>query len=84
MQFNSLSEFVSMGGYGFFVWISFGLSFFALILLTGWSFWHKQYLFKSAKLQLERAARIKAARKNAVVEQNDTAKTKLTDSQISE
>ena len=65
MQFNSLSEFLSMGGYGFFVWISFGLSFLVLLLLTGWSFWQKQYLFKSAQLQLERAARIKAARKSA-------------------
>lgn len=82
MQFDSLSEFLAMGGYGFFVWISFGLSFFALILLTGWSFWQKQYLFKSAQLQLERAARIKAARKNATsaeASKENAVKTNVTD-----
>jgi heme exporter protein D len=26
MQFNSISEFFAMGGYGFYVWGSFGLS----------------------------------------------------------
>jgi heme exporter protein D len=30
MQFNSFSEFINMGGYGFYVWLSFGAA--ALIL----------------------------------------------------
>lgn len=30
MQFNSVSEFFAMGGYGYFVWMSFGVT--ALVL----------------------------------------------------
>lgn len=30
MQFNSISDFINMGGYGFYVWLSFGAA--ALIL----------------------------------------------------
>jgi heme exporter protein D len=26
MQWNSLSEFLAMGGYGFYVWVSFGVT----------------------------------------------------------
>jgi len=33
MQFNSFSEFISMGGYGFYVWLSFGLAALLLIIL---------------------------------------------------
>lgn len=32
-QFNSISEFFAMGGYGFFVWLAYGLSFMAIALL---------------------------------------------------
>ena len=39
MQWNSLSEFISMGGYGFFVWGSYGVTFVLLaaelIMLRG-------------------------------------------------
>lgn len=34
MQFSSFSEFIDMGGYGFFVWLSFGAAALLLILLT--------------------------------------------------
>ena len=27
MQWNSFSEFISMGGYGFYVWLSYGVTF---------------------------------------------------------
>ncbi|HEX5702244.1 MAG TPA: heme exporter protein CcmD [Pyrinomonadaceae bacterium] len=30
MQWNSLSEFINMGGYGFFVWGSYGVTFILL------------------------------------------------------
>lgn len=32
MQFNNLSEFLAMGGYGYFVWMSFGITAAALVL----------------------------------------------------
>jgi heme exporter protein D len=33
MQFNSFSEFINMGGYGFYVWLSFGVAALILTLL---------------------------------------------------
>lgn len=33
MQFDSISAFLDMGGYGFYVWLSYGVSFIALALL---------------------------------------------------
>jgi heme exporter protein D len=34
MQFSSFNEFISMGGYGFFVWLSFGATALLLTLLV--------------------------------------------------
>lgn len=34
MQFDSISAFFDMGGYGFFVWLSYGVTFAALALLV--------------------------------------------------
>ncbi|PKI14140.1 heme exporter protein CcmD [Colwellia sp. 12G3] len=33
MQFNSFSDFINMGGYGFYVWLSFGAAALILTLL---------------------------------------------------
>lgn len=33
MQFNNFSDFINMGGYGFYVWLSFGATALILILL---------------------------------------------------
>lgn len=63
MQFDSFSEFVAMGGYGFFVWLSFGVSFLALAGITLFSFWYRRFLVKKALSEMARMQRIKAARK---------------------
>lgn len=34
MQFDSFSSFVAMGGYGFFVWLSYGSALLLFVLLT--------------------------------------------------
>jgi heme exporter protein D len=34
MQFDSFSAFIAMGGYGFYVWLSYGISIMALALLV--------------------------------------------------
>ncbi|TWX70199.1 heme exporter protein CcmD [Colwellia sp. C1TZA3] len=34
MQFDSFSAFIAMGGYGFYVWLSYGVSLMALALLV--------------------------------------------------
>lgn len=53
MQFNSFSDFLAMGGYGFYVWLSFGISA-ALILALIFSsiLSHKQVLKNIASQQL--------------------------------
>lgn len=33
-QFENLNEFLNMGGYGFYVWLSWGLGFFVILLLA--------------------------------------------------
>ena len=63
MAFDSFVEFIAMGGYGFYVWISFGLSFLCLILLAVRSFWYKKKLITIALAEMQRSERIKAARK---------------------
>jgi heme exporter protein D len=32
MHWNSVSEFLAMGGYGFYVWGSFGITFFCMVI----------------------------------------------------
>jgi heme exporter protein D len=78
MQFDSLADFFAMSGYGFFVWIAFGLSFLALFILVGFTFWQKRHSYKVAATQLERAQRIKAARKNKQKEALESAKAEAT------
>jgi len=34
MQFDSFADFINMGGYAFYVWLSFGVSFGLLFMLT--------------------------------------------------
>ncbi|MFC3031770.1 heme exporter protein CcmD [Pseudoalteromonas fenneropenaei] len=65
MQFASFSDFLAMGGYGFYVWLSFGSC--ALILLgIFFSSWFDSKQLKSAiREQMAREARIKQAREEA-------------------
>lgn len=57
--FASLQEFLAMGGYGFFVWLSFGVS---LLLLVGLH-WHASRAERQFKqlyaLRLAREARVR-------------------------
>jgi len=63
MQFDSFDAFWDMGGYGFYVWLSYGLTVLLLVLLV----WFSQQGHSKAKKQiakkLQREARLKAAAK---------------------
>lgn len=61
MQFSNLNEFLAMGGYGFYVWLSFGLTLIVIALLTMDSSLAKNKLFKSALQQEQRKQRIAQA-----------------------
>lgn len=61
MHFDSMNAFWAMGGYGLYVWLSFGLGFLCLALLWLDSVWSKRKLFKQVLTEQVRLARIKAA-----------------------
>lgn len=61
MAFNSISAFFAMGGYGFYVWLAYGLTFLALILLVINSVTQKNKILKHVEQRLSREQRIKKA-----------------------
>lgn len=66
MQFESFSDFIAMGGYGFFVWLSFGscAAILAGILISSLN--DSKKLKKEISAQMAREARIKKAKKEEV------------------
>ena len=48
MQFDSFSQFLAMGGYGFYVWLSFGSG----LVLIGLLIVHSRYQHSSVKQQI--------------------------------
>lgn len=62
MAFDSFSDFLSMGGYGFFVWLSFGVSLVAMLALVVESRWAYRQLFIKMGQEQARKKRIEAAR----------------------
>ena len=64
MHFDNLNEFFNMGGYGLYVWLSFGAGTICLIGLWIDSVLNKKALFKHVMAEQARQARIKAAAKS--------------------
>jgi heme exporter protein D len=73
MQFDSISAFLDMGGYGFFVWLSYGVSAFLLAALVYSSHNnHKNVINKIAqRLQREIKLRKAAEKSSAEAKQTD-------------
>lgn len=63
MQFDSWSEFVAMGGYGFFVWLAFGVSVLAMALILIDSVRQRRVLKDKLNSELARKARIEAVKR---------------------
>ena len=62
MQFNSFSDFIDMGGYGFYVWLSFGAAALILtVLLMSSKAGHQQIINQIAKRK-QREDKLKQAR----------------------
>lgn len=59
MQFDSFQAFLDMGGYGFYVWLAFGVTFLALMVLVYESIWAKKQLIVRFGAQIARKKRIK-------------------------
>lgn len=58
MAFDSWQAFVDMGGYGFYVWLAYGLS--ALVMLAVWGHarWVQGQLKQQCEQQLQRRQRL--------------------------
>jgi heme exporter protein D len=69
MQFESFADFLAMGGYAFYVWLSFGVTFVAMAIVAVQSFIKHRGLLKQVVVEKERKARIKKARQ----QQQDSA-----------
>jgi len=67
MQFESLADFINMGGYAFYVWLSFGVTFAAMAIIAIQSFIKHRNLLRQVVVEQERKARIKQARQQQVL-----------------
>ena len=76
IQFDSWSSFIAMGGYGFYVWAAFFVTFVGLGLLALEVYWRRHKLTAEVSAHMARAARIVAARE-ARAKQKDTAVNEL-------
>ncbi len=59
MQFDSFSDFIAMGGYGFYVWLSFGTCALILLSILFSSLRDKKQILTSVEQQIARETRIK-------------------------
>ncbi|MGV2873250.1 heme exporter protein CcmD [Colwellia sp. E150_009] len=74
MQFDSFSDFLAMGGYGFYVWLSFGISAaLILVLIFNSILSHKQVLKNIASQQL-RENKLRQLRKQRSNNNHNTIK----------
>lgn len=62
MHFDSLSDFLAMGGYAGYVWSAFGITFFSMLILWVASVRRSRALLKQVKAKIARQARIDAAK----------------------
>lgn len=64
MFFQSWSDFFAMGGHGFYVWLSYGISMLAILLLAVQSYREKQGIFAEVRRELAREQRLKTTQQN--------------------
>ncbi len=62
MQFDSFSDFIAMGGYGFYVWLSFGSCALILLGILFMSRSDTKRILNDVKQQIVREERIKKAK----------------------
>lgn len=66
MQFDSFSDFIVMGGYGFYIWLSFGTCALILLGILVSSLRDTKRIMASVEQQIIREARIKKAKQEQV------------------
>ena len=63
MFFQSWSDFINMGGYGFYVWLSYGISLVAMIILAIQIVKWRKAVLKEVLREQQREARLNQANK---------------------
>ncbi|WP_314722184.1 heme exporter protein CcmD [Haemophilus pittmaniae] len=63
MFFQSWSDFINMGGYGFYVWLSYGISLVALVILAIQSKRARQVVLRNVLRETQREVRLQQANK---------------------
>ena len=63
MFFQSWSDFINMGGYGFYVWLSYGISLVTMIILAIQSVKGRKTVLKEVLREQQREARLNQAKK---------------------
>ncbi|MGO2331570.1 heme exporter protein CcmD [Pseudoalteromonas sp. MIP2626] len=66
MQFDSFSDFIAMGGYGFYVWLSFGTCALILLGILFSSLRETKHIMASVEQQIAREVRIKNANQEQI------------------
>ena len=69
MQFDSFSAFIDMGGYGFYVWLSFGISTALILALLFSSLYGHKQVIKAIAIRQQREDKLRQLRK----ERNDNS-----------
>ncbi|MGS0683162.1 heme exporter protein CcmD [Shewanella sp. 125m-7] len=62
MQFDSISEFINMGGYAFYVWLAYGVTFLSLGTLVVLSVRQKRKVLVEIAKKIQREERLKETR----------------------
>ncbi|OOF35708.1 heme exporter protein CcmD [Rodentibacter heidelbergensis] len=63
MFFQTWSDFFNMGGYGFYVWLSYGISFIAIVALIIQSIKQRKSVLRNVQRETQREARLKQVNK---------------------
>lgn len=58
MFFQSWNDFWAMGGYGFYVWLSYGISLLTIVILIAQSVVGKKKVFESVRREQQREQRL--------------------------
>lgn len=72
-QFDSWQAFWDMGGYGFFVWLAFSVTFLAVIALVVETLWAKKQLVQAVNAQIARKKRIQKSQQKKTDEAQPSA-----------
>jgi len=62
MAFNSFADFIAMGGYGFYVWLAYGISFLSLIMIIFNTLVKRKKILRAVNKRIAREQRINKAK----------------------